>query len=238
MQLELRSTILWLTGWSMPVTVFDGIRNLLPEFQHVSVDYTAASTSEDILRVTEIAATKALSMNTGPLLIGGWSLGGLLALRLATQGLADGLILFSATAKFIRPKGQTDLGWADMYIRQMIIGLRENRQMTELKFRKLALAEVESALCPPGGIWTTSALIGGLEILRNVDCLTCLTEINKPVLLVHGTEDNICPYAGAEQMFTLLPKAKLLSVPGSGHAPFLGKEDCIAESVRSWWHEQ
>ena len=61
-------------------------------------------------------ASKA-SASRAPLLIGGWSLGGLLALRLAAKGLADGLVLFAATARFIRPKEQTDLGWAEPYVR-------------------------------------------------------------------------------------------------------------------------
>lgn len=243
MQPELSGTILWLTGWSMSDKVFDQLRELLPDFHHASVDYSTAVSTEDILQLTETAANNILSCYSGPLLIGGWSLGGLLALRLAAQRLADGLILLSATAKFTRPKEQIDRGWADAYVRQMITGLRKDRQATENKFRQKVFIEEqwETGLrddAPFIGNWTTPALIAGLEILRSVECLSRLPEIKCPVLLVHGTEDQICPYPAAEELLTQLPRAQLLTIPGSGHAPFLGREAYLAKSLRSWWHGQ
>jgi pimeloyl-[acyl-carrier protein] methyl ester esterase len=226
----------------MPNTVFAQLRDLLPDFQHVSVDYSAASSSDEILQITEQTARNLLSMTSGPLLIGGWSLGGLLALRLAIRGLADGLILFAATAKFTRPKEQREMGCADAYVRQMITGVREDRHVTEMKFRQLVFAETELMTnkddLPLNGSWTTSALLAGLEVLRNVDCLPHLREVNCPAFIVHGTEDPICPFAAAEELLTLLPQAKLTAIPESGHVPFLGREVYLAESLRSWWNDQ
>ncbi len=240
MKLKVRGTILWMTGWSMPASVFDRLRGFLPDFDHVFVDYSAVSSSEDIMQLTEKAAKSVLSTISGPFLIGGWSLGGLLAIRLAAQGLADGLILFSATAKFTRPKGQANLGWADAYLRQMIAGLAKDRQAIEIKFRQMMFTESEIDRVNPSlmGSWTTASLIAGLEVLRSVDLLSQLPEIDARVLLIHGIEDKICPYAAAEELQTHLPRAKLLSVSESGHAPFLGREANVAESLRSWWYEQ
>lgn len=237
-----RNTILWLTGWSMPNTVFVQLHDLLPDFQHVSVDYSAVSSSDEMLQITEQAAKDLLPMTSGSLLIGGWSLGGLLALRLAIRGLADGLILFSTTAKFTRPREQKELGWPDAYVRKMIAGIREDRHITELKFRQQVFVETELVTnkgeSPFIGGWTTPALLAGLEVLRNVDCLPHLSEVHKPIFMVHGTEDNICSIAAAEEMLTLLPQAKLLTIPKSGHVPFLGREAYLAESIRSWWNDQ
>ncbi|WP_410511373.1 alpha/beta fold hydrolase [Paenibacillus sp. BR2-3] len=243
MRPEQSGTILWLTGWSMSDRVFDRLRDLLPDFNHVSLDYSSAVSSEEILHLTETAAKNILSSHSGPLLIGGWSLGGLLALRLAAQELADGLVLLSATARFTRPKEQTDRGWADAYVRQMITGIRKDRQAIVNKFSQTVFMESKSEMdhreiLPLIGHWTTSALIAGLEILRGVECLSRLPEITCPVLLVHGAEDKICPYAAAEELLSQLPRAKLLTIPGSGHAPFLGRETHLAESLRSWWHDQ
>jgi pimeloyl-[acyl-carrier protein] methyl ester esterase len=236
-------TILWLTGWSMSDKVFDQLRNLLPDFHHISADYSAAASSEDILQLTETMVKRLLPLCSGSFLIGGWSLGGLLALKLADQKLADGLVLFSATARFTRPKEQRNRGWADAYVRQMITGLRKDRQAIESKFSQLVFAESETETGIRNkhllnGNWTTPALIAGLEVLRNVECLSRIGAIHCPVLLVHGTGDKICPYAAAEELLTQLPQAKLLTILGSGHAPFLGREAYMAESIRSWWHEQ
>ncbi|WP_341419192.1 alpha/beta fold hydrolase [Paenibacillus filicis] len=179
----------------------------------------------------------------GPLLIGGWSLGGLLALRLALQGFADGLVLLGATARFTRSKEESDLGWADLYVRKMMTGLVQNRQDVETKFRQLLLTEAEweaglGESLPPIGSWTTPALIAGLQILRSEECLSQMKSITCPVFLVHGTEDRICPYGAALELMAQLPQAKLFTIPACGHAPFLGREDQIANKLRRWWHEQ
>ncbi|MDQ8732947.1 alpha/beta fold hydrolase [Paenibacillus sp. LHD-38] len=250
-QQEAVGTILWLTGWSMPETVFDRLREQLPDFHHIFADYKEADSLEKMLMLTETAvenfrSSRALNCNTrgyGPLLIGGWSLGGLLALKLAAKGCVDGLVLFAATARFTRSKEETDLGWPDVFVRQMIKGLMNDRQCVEMKFRRNMFtgAEWESGLgnsLPGNGSWTASALIAGLQLLRSEECLSQLPEIKCPVLLVHGTADQICPFGAASELAERVPQAELLAIPGGGHVPFLGRETDMAEKLRRWWDEQ
>jgi pimeloyl-[acyl-carrier protein] methyl ester esterase len=246
-QQEICGTILWLSGWSMPDMVFDQLRALLPDFHHISLNYWDADSPEEILLLTETAARNFLSADEtaghSPLLIGGWSLGGLLALMLAVKGIADGLVLFAATARFTRSKAEADRGWADVYVRQMITGIQKDRQTVETNFRQLLFTEAEwennrGERLPPTGSWTDSALTAGLQILRGKECLSQLSAIDCPILLVHGTEDKICPYGAALELMNQLPQAKLLTLPGCGHVPFLGRETQIAEELRRWWHGQ
>ncbi|MDQ0896729.1 alpha/beta hydrolase [Paenibacillus sp. V4I7] len=242
-------TILWLSGWSMPDTVFDRLRELLPDFHHISVDYSDADSPETMLLLTETAAQNLMitecktRADRGQLLIGGWSLGGLLALRLAAKRLADGLVLFAATARFTRSVEERDRGWADAYVRQMMKGLMKDRQGVETKFRQHMFTEAEweaglGKRFPLIGSWTTPALIAGLQILRSEEVLSGLPEIECPVLLVHGREDKICPFNAAAELVAQLPQAELLSIADCGHASFLGREDEIAEELRRWWDEQ
>ncbi|MFC5649951.1 alpha/beta hydrolase [Paenibacillus solisilvae] len=249
---EITGTILWLTGWSIPDTVFNRLQALLPDFHHHSVDYSAADSPEEMLILIETAAVHVRSSNgpssraraiDSPLLIGGWSLGGLLALKLAGKGYADGLVLFAATARFTRAKEESDLGWADAFVRQMITGIMKDRLGVEAKFRQNMLTEEEweagqGKSLPQEGSWTTPALIAGLQILRSEDCVPQLPEILCPVLLIHGTADKICPYGAASELAARLPQASLLSMPGCGHAPFMEREAFIADKMRRWWHEQ
>lgn len=248
---ETSGTILWLMGWGMPDAVFDRLRLLLPDFRHISVDYSAADSPEEMLCLTDTAVRDLLFIEGspsrervlhGPLFISGWSLGGLLALRLAAKGYVDGLVLFGATARFARPKEELDRGIADAYVRQMIKGISKDRHAVEVNFRKMMFTEQEwkaglaEFLSPMGG-WTTQALLAGLQILRSEECLSQLPNINCPVLLIHGTEDRICPYGAGLELTAHLPQAKLMTLTGCGHAPFLGKEVHIADEWRRWWRD-
>lgn len=237
-------TILWLGGWSMTNAVFARLHAALPDFRHAAADYGAADSADEMVALTESAARNLRSPATGhPLLIAGWSLGGLLALRLAAQGLADGLVLLAATARFTRAREQADLGWPDVHVRRMAAALAKDRQAVETRFRQTLFTDAEwkdglAANLPPSGSWTTQALLSGLHVLRDVECLSRLPEIDCPVWLVHGREDQVCPYGAAEEMLSRLPHAELLSIAGCGHVPFMGRETILAEAIRRWWHGQ
>ncbi|NOU64508.1 alpha/beta fold hydrolase [Paenibacillus sp. LMG 31461] len=244
---ESRSTMLWLTGWSMSDQVFDRLRALLPDFHHLSVDYSKANSPEDMLLMTETAAMHIMSTchtkdDRGRLLICGWSLGGLLALRLAAKGYGDGLVVIAANARFTRSTEEKELGWSVAAIRQMMTELQKDPQRVETKFRQNCLTELEfeeglgGELSLPGE-WTIPGLLSGLYILRNVEIISELPTLICPVLIVHGTADKICPYGAARELADHLPYAELMTIPNRGHVPFLKRETDIADKMRSWWHE-
>ncbi|MDQ0114207.1 alpha/beta hydrolase [Paenibacillus harenae] len=250
MNASTKGIVLWLTGWSLPDKVFDRLRKLLPEYTHLSIEYNASDTPESMLAFAESAVKRILIADEadcsirrprGPVLISGWSLGSLLALRLAAHGYADGLVLFGATAKFTRPQTESALGFADVHVRQMIRGISRDRATVELNFRRLLFTAAEreagfAAFLPPIGSWTTPALISGLQILRSEECFSRLSGIACPVLLFHGTADQICSYQAVLELKDQLPQAKLVTIPASGHVPFLGREASIAEEWRRWRH--
>lgn len=239
--------MLWLTGWSMPASVFDKLQAQLPEYGHYVCDYAKArSAGEMVARALEAArSVRSMLAAAGgrrPLIAAGWSLGGLLALRLADEGLADGLLLLAGTAKFTRGREAPGLGWPDGYVRQMAAQLGADRQAVEERFRTAVLTKEEreaglGSQLPPAGSWSTESLLAGLKLLRREDYTGSLTGIRCPALIVHGTADTICPFGAAEEMAAALPGAKLAALPGCGHAPFLGREEETAEKVRNWRNE-
>lgn len=245
-----RGIILWLTGWSLPDKVFERLRELLPEYTHHCIDYKDSDTPESMLAFAEIAVRRILFAHEtdcsnrrlhSPVLICGWSLGSLLALRLAANGYADGLVLFGATARFTRPQEESGSGWADAHVRQMIRGISKDRPAVEMNFRQLLFTAAEreaglAASLPPIGSWTTKALISGLQILRSEECFSRLSDVACPVLLFQGMEDQICSYQAVLELKDHLPQAKLVAFPACGHVPFLGREARIAEEWRRWWH--
>ncbi len=57
-----------------------------------------------------------------------------------------------------------------------------------------------------------------------------LSEVRQPVTLMFGDADNIVPYEHGEHLASVLPNAKLVTVPGGGHISIL---DDLAEHVRA-----
>jgi uncharacterized protein len=56
-----------------------------------------------------------------------------------------------------------------------------------------------------------------LLIRDRYDTSAKAAELPLPVLVIHGTDDEVVPYAMGEQLAKLLPHAKLRSVAGAGH---------------------
>lgn len=55
---------------------------------------------------------------------------------------------------------------------------------------------------------------------RQLDNDDVLASLQRPVMLVHGSEDAILLPAGSQHIKALLPAASLHAIPGVGHAPF------------------
>ncbi len=64
-----------------------------------------------------------------------------------------------------------------------------------------------------------------LDILATADLREMLPSIHRPVLLLHGSADTICPLDAARFMATRLPRARLVEFAGAGHAPFMSRPD-------------
>lgn len=236
-------TVLWLSGWSFDDAAFTTLRGHLPtEWRHVPVRYEHADSPEQFYAFASTAAEACRRSTAGPLLIIGWSLGSLLALRLAADGLADGIVLLNGTARFVRPKGETDLGWLDAYVRQMSAAIKQDRAAVELKFREALFTAQElengcAQVLPPAESWSTEALLAGLSVLRHEDCSGLLSTITLPALLIHGVEDTICPIGAALELHDKLPHARLITLDAGGHAVCITRHQEAAYEIRRWWHE-
>lgn len=240
-------TILWLSGWGIDDDVFnpqrEQLRSRLPAWRHKAALYYDAKAPEQMYAYVKEAVYACRKASGGPLLLAGWSLGGLLALRVAGELGADGLILLGTTARFVRPRGESELGWPEAYLRQMCSALKHDRAKTERRFRKTLFTPRElerglEGLLPTAGRWPDQAMLAGLELLRHEDHRLLLPGITCPVLVVHGLDDTVCPFGAAKELHKSLPRGSLLVVEDCGHIPFLGRETETADAIRSWWDER
>ena len=76
-----------------------------------------------------------------------------------------------------------------------------------------------------------------LKNLASADLRPDLPSIELPVLLIHGSNDVICPSSASEYMAEQLPLARLEIVEGAGHAPFLSRPTEFTVMLRKFIDE-
>ncbi|CAM4059144.1 alpha/beta fold hydrolase [Saccharibacillus endophyticus] len=159
----------------------------------------------------------------------GMSLGGMLAQMIALRDpeRVQSLILLAASnfaehlppmeekvATFFADMGAVDLTDRESFIRftidrsRVLVGSKH--AFDEEKADTLAKLDFDRANRPSS--MTNHALLAGGE-----SDMARTSEIAVPVLVIHGEEDPIIPYAHGEHLANVLPHAELLKLAGSGH---------------------
>ncbi|MCP4418862.1 MAG: alpha/beta fold hydrolase [Chloroflexi bacterium] len=84
-------------------------------------------------------------------------------------------------------------------------------------------------------VMTTASLngvMGALRAMKNrADSTAMLDDIDVPVLIVHGAEDQLIPVSEAKMMHEAIPNAELVVVPDAGHLPNLEQPDTFNDAV-------
>jgi proline iminopeptidase len=55
-----------------------------------------------------------------------------------------------------------------------------------------------------------------------------------PVLTIHGTKDRSAPYGGGREWALLLPNARLVTVEGAGHAPWIESPQIVFSAIETF----
>ena len=58
--------------------------------------------------------------------------------------------------------------------------------------------------------------------------------IRAPALIIHGTYDRNAPYGSGREWASTLPNARLLTIPGAGHAAWLEAPEVIFPAIRAF----
>ncbi len=190
----------------------------------------------------DVAALVAAEAPGGAVLAG-WSLGGqaVLAALLADAGLrgrARGLALLSATPRFTEgdgwPHGQPARGVEGLALR-----VRRQPQKAFARFLDDCLAPGEAEALGPARLGALraapapdpAAALAGLDVLATADLRAGLAGLDLPALVLHGEADAVVPPGAGRALAAALPRARLATVPGAGHAPFLAHEAEVADHL-------
>ena len=181
-------------------------------------------------------------------LLVGWSLGSQVALAsfpLLRPRLA-GLILVGGTSRFTVTDGYR-AGLPSGEPRMMGLRLKKNYAAAMGEFFRSMFAAGELSREQENRI-AREVVMGGrlpepvtarafLDILCRTDLRDMLPAIDRPVLLVHGKEDDICPQESARFMAARLSDVRLVMLEGTGHAPFLSRPEEFNRRVRAFIEE-
>ncbi len=174
----------------------------------------------------------------------GWSLGGLVAQRIALNqpDRIRRLILVSSTPRFVSgPDWKAGVDPANFnafaenvnhdYKHAILQFLTlqcmksDDRRSTIKQLRQI----FETKPTP-----TQSTLQRALHIFLESDLREEIPNIRKPTLLIHGDRDTITPVQAAHWMMQQLPSGFLRVISGAAHAPFLSHSDQFIETLNQF----
>ncbi|MFQ5401333.1 MAG: alpha/beta fold hydrolase [Anaerolineae bacterium] len=79
---------------------------------------------------------------------------------------------------------------------------------------------------------SVEGMVGALQAMKErPDSTPTLAEIEVPILIIHGAEDQIIPLAEAEAMHDAIPHSRLVVIPDAGHLPNLEQPDEFNDAV-------
>lgn len=176
----------------------------------------------------------------------GWSLGGMVAIRIATlfPERVRSLVLVATTPRFVEhrtwPHGMapdTLAGFAKQLAKdwkktvQEFLGLQvrgDEKQLETLRELKRIVFEHGE----PNG----AALSAGLDILRTADLRDELARVRAPTFVISGEYDRLTPPGASDALATAL-HARHWSVPRAAHAPFLAHREEFARELAAFFAE-
>lgn len=234
-------------GWGLNRHVWDRVVATLGDERRVTAldlpGHGAAAPAADwVTALADAAPTPAVWV--------GWSLGGLMALRVAATRPEQvrGLVLVGSSPRFARgddwPWGlpQAVLDDFGRRLESDYEGLMREFLALQVQGSRAGDAGVRGLLrylrdvlsnAPP----TPEGLRHGLDLLRGLDLRPALPDIAAPALWVAGNRDRLAHPEAARRAAALMPDAAPHVIDGAAHAPFLSHPGAFLAALRAFLSE-
>jgi pimeloyl-[acyl-carrier protein] methyl ester esterase len=174
----------------------------------------------------------------------GWSLGGVVAQRIALNqpDRIRRLILCGSTPCFVQ-KPNWDAGIDPTDFGTFAQNVNRDYKGTILQFLTLQCMKANDARATIKQLRlgfdarptpTQTTLQRALHILLESDLRAEISQIRKPTLLIHGDRDTLAPVQAAHWMMQQLPIGFLRVMSGAAHAPFLSHQEQFLEALNQF----
>lgn len=238
-------------GWALHSGIWSPLLpSLSARFRTTAIDLPGHGRSpwhHEAASLDEFAARVVSSMEVvkgNQAWIMGWSLGGMVAMRLALlyPERVRGLILVATTPRFVNGEdwqGGVDNGLLDRFVDELHTDLRRlvvdflTLQVRGDNHGREALHQLRKTIFAHGEP-DRAALGTGLEILRDSDLRPELPGLRCPVLVISGQHDRLTPPIAGRYLAEVIPGARYVEIARAGHAPFLSHADEFLDSVTGY----
>ena len=236
-------SLLMIHGWAMHSGLFAPlVERLADRYTLHLVDLPGhGHAREDTTGLEPAALASTLVEHVPDAVWLGWSLGGQVALRAALDHPAQvrGLVMVASSPRFVQGDDWAH-GVRPSLFREFGDALRRDFRGTLDGF--LALEAPGSTAAQDGllelraqafkrGEPSAQALQEGLRLLDAVDMRGELPGLRLPSLWLSGRRDRLVPQGAMPAAAQLAPDARSVEVANTGHAPFLGDPDRVAEEI-------
>ena len=198
---------------------------------HVAVD--AGTLDETVEFVAQQLA--------GPALVVGWSLGGLVSLRLAQRYPDKVAALYQLATN---PKFVSEPHWpcaieAGVF-EQFAASLEQDVNKTIRRFLALQVRGTDTSMhtvrelqlaIDARGLPAPGALFAGLDVLANSDLVAAAESLACPVTWLLGEKDALVPVELADRLTRMPSRPDVQILQGAGHAPFISHTGAFIESL-------
>ncbi|MEY3651109.1 MAG: carboxylesterase of pimeloyl-CoA synthesis [Pseudomonadota bacterium] len=228
-------------GWGMHSDMWMQARDLLGRnFELHLIDLPGMGHSEniDVYHLHTVAEKIAEKMPANAYVLG-WSLGGLIATKVAVMTPVKKLILVGSTPCFVQ-RDDWSHGMPSEVFESFFAGAVQDYQGTMNKLLALiamgsknarATSKVLREALALRPVPNQQGLLGALDILRTSDLRQALSGIDIPTLLIHGEHDKLAPVAAAQWMSQQLLQAELHVIKGAAHEPFISHPQDFTQRV-------
>ena len=224
-----------LHGWALNSRVWDPIIDELRQsHQVIAIDLPghgkSAPPENGEYTIDSLADIISQQLQPGTILAG-WSLGGLIAIRIAAKypQLVEKLVLVASSPQFANSES-----WEHGVKKSIIDGFANDltTNYRETIHRFLAIQMFGSDNAKPvirelrekvfaNGEPHIDSLSLGLQVLKDSKLWGAAAEIDCPTLIVLGEKDTLIPRESGKQTQETIRQSELKIIKGAGHAPFI-----------------
>lgn len=226
----MKQNFLIIGGWASQKIYFERLITELNGNNIVYIDFNDSENEENL----QLKLRDTFSLFTGKVNVVAWSLGGLVIIDnyLDYKNQIDTLTLISSMSKFSRSK-DFKIGWNERIISRMQDKLLLDFSSVINDFNNTMTGNSDYPFTAYNfKIENITALNFGLEYLKIKDSRHTLSNIECPVLLIHGTNDTISNLEQSKYIFENLNSKKYFCIlENEFHIPFYTNAKKCADEI-------